>query len=578
MTEDDEGEHDIAGLAAAMRSGEIDRYLKSARRQLDDDAWAGFADAAVAAHRRGGKVDLVTILKGDSARRVGYATQQLVDRAVPAVVADVDDVLALTADASARNGGEPPYWILSALSRWCEVSSANAAAALDAVRAGRAAAGIMHSVVAAGMKVDRARFLPIAIAMLEGSEATEQDIAANLLGRIEDLAPNDLARSVSALEGALARASGERVAAPLRALLAIAIRDVAAASIGVAALDEVRGRADGHVREAVATEMMFGASKAEAALTRSALALLHDAGADETATIEAIDQILSQHLSGPLAPDAASLADRLLSGEAATMKRLDSYEYHLLADTTGALTAAVTRWLLADSIPLYNAVRDVCQAVHGEEPLTFALDLSGAGLSPERAVRIARRSCGVLLLWPEAAASIIAGMMQTGPAEAIPALAATLWDPLLVSYWTGPRRYLEDVLPGMSPPAADAVTDAIAKLDRYAANVEKARNLAELRPSQQHRHIAALRRHQEQLAIEKAARDGSTLASLFPMSIMMFGDSAIYDVVTEPGKSIRKEAKMGVHEYSHELPRLDVIDPFGTWYQRARMIKDGDLG
>ena len=55
----------------------------------------------------------------------------------------------------------------------------------------------------------------------------------------------------------------------------------------------------------------------------------------------------------------------------------------------------------------------------------------------------------------------------------------------------------------------------------------------------------------------------------------MFGDSAVFDVITEPGKSIRQESRMGVHEYSHELPRLDIIDPFGTWYQRARMVRDG---
>ena len=157
----------------------------------------------------------------------------------------------------------------------------------------------------------------------------------------------------------------------------------------------------------------------------------------------------------------------------------------------------------------------------------------------------------------------------------IPALAATLWDPLLISYWTGPRKYLEAVLPDLPQPASEAVASVIAKLDRYSENVGKARDIPELHPSQHHRHIAAIKRHEEHLAIEKAAREGSIFAAIGSTSIIMFGDSAVFDVITEPGKSIRQESRMGVHEYSHELPRLDIIDPFGTWYQRARMVRDG---
>lgn len=565
----------LVGLAYAIRSGGTDEHLKSLRQNLDEDGWNRFADAAVAAHERGGEIDLVNLLKGGQGTRVGFATQQLVERAVPTCTPGLEDLLTLLSDAVVREDGKTPYWMLSGVSRWCEISADNAQAALEAVRDGRAPTDLTHSAVAAGLKIDRSKFMPIAVAMLGGTNTIEQDVAGTLLGRIEDFSAVDQTTAVAALETALRTADGELVSVPLRSLLAIAIRDPAATPIGLAALDEVRPRSDRHVREAIAMELMFGAAKADPALTRSALSLLHDTGADEIATVESIDHFLSGNVAGPLTDDVATLADNLIGNGATTMKRLNSYEHHLLADGTGALTRSVTRWLLADSLPLYEAVRDVCQSVH-DKPLTFDLDFSSAGLTPERAVRIARRACGVLLISPEAAASIIASMMRTGPAEAIPALAATLWDPLLISYWEGPRAYLEAVLPSLPQLAADAVKEVLAKLDRYSADVEKARDLPELRPSQQHRHLAAIKRHQEQLAIEKIARERSVFASLFPSSIMMFGDSAIYDVVTEPGKSIRQETKLGTHEYSHELPRLDVIDPFGTWYQRAHMIKDGD--
>lgn len=140
MEDHDDVTYDSSGLARAMRSGETDAYLKAVRQKLDDPAWTEFTDDAIAAHRRGGEIDLVNLLKGDPSTRVGYATQQILERTVPACTTDLDDVLVLTADATARGGEGVPYWMLSALSRWCELSPANASAAMDAVRDGRAPA------------------------------------------------------------------------------------------------------------------------------------------------------------------------------------------------------------------------------------------------------------------------------------------------------------------------------------------------------------------------------------------------------------------------------------------------------
>ncbi|HYD12879.1 MAG TPA: hypothetical protein VEC11_08530 [Allosphingosinicella sp.] len=562
----------VTSLAAAIAAGAADAYLKTMLHTLDHDGWTAFADASVAAHRRG-DIDLTALLDGPTDRRIGHATQRLVGHALPASGMSLADVLRLDAAAAARTQGEGiPYWLSAAFGEWCRTSPDNVVAAFDALKSGEAAPRLAQPAVAAALAVDRARFLPTVLAMLDGSDEAGQDAAANVLGRIEDLAPADLDATVAALEAALSRARGDRVVAPLRALLAIAMRGQGA--VGARALGEAATRADAHVREAVAMEMMFGAAKAPPEVTRPALALLAGTGADEIATIEGIDHILAENLSGPLAADFAGLTDRLLVGGVASMKRLDSYQHRLLEAGAGAVGLAVTRWLLGDELRLYAAVSDICLSVHGD-PLTFELDFSGSGLTAERAVRIARRSCGVLLISPEAAASIIVSLMRSGPADAIPALAEILWDPLLISYWIGPRKYLEDVLPGLPPAAAEAVTGVIARLERYSAAVEAARDMPELRPSQHHRHLVAIKRREEQIAIEKAAREGSVLASLFPMSVMLFGDSAIYDVVTEPGKTIRQETPLGVHEYSHELPRLDVIDPFGTWYQRATMMSDG---
>ena len=33
---------------------------------------------------------------------------------------------------------------------------------------------------------------------------------------------------------------------------------------------------------------------------------------------------------------------------------------------------------------------------------------------------------------------------------------------------------------------------------------------------------------------------------------------------------------MQTHEFAHEIPRLEVIDPFGFWYQRERLLRGED--
>lgn len=574
MTEHTTNGFDSASLAAAMHDGEADEYLNQAMRALDDTAWAAFADDAGAAHRRG-DLDLTSVLAGEPGRQVGYATQQFVEKAAPASGMGLDGLLALAkAGALREKDGETPYWMKSAIGQWGELDQENPGRLLEAIRDGRASVDLIQVAIATGIKVDRPAFLPIVIGMLKGPDAAESDVAANVLGQTSDLSPADLATASDALQATLRATQGARVGAALRALLDIAARDTSPVAIGLAALAEVSARADRHVRAAITNSMMFGAKKADPALARPALALLHETEADETGTIEGIDFILSENLSDPLAADVAALADRLLGGETVTMKRLDSYEHQLLTDTGGALVQTVTRWLLTDQMPLYTAVRDLCLAVYGN-PMTFDLDFSSAALAPQRAVRIARRSCAILLLSPETAASVIVSLMRTGPPQAIPALGAILWNPLLISYWTGPRKYLEAVLEDLPVAAADAVRDAIARLDRYSADIEKARDLPELRPSPHHRHLAAIKRHRDQLAIQKAAQEASVFGSIFPTSIMLFGDSTVYDMVVEPGKTVRQESLLGVHEHSHELPRLDVIDPFGTWYRRARMISDG---
>jgi hypothetical protein len=339
------------------------------------------------------------------------------------------------------------------------------------------------------------------------------------------------------------------------------------------ALDRVARRSDAHVRQAVATEMMFDIAKADDVLAAAALALLRDTGQSELGTIDAIDHILSHDLKGRLAEEQRALLDTLLARRAATMTQLDSTARDLLTGNPADYSATLVRWLASNNLAHVVAVRDLCTGF-GEDAPRFDLDFTG--LPRDAAERVAKRCCALLMVFPETVASILASLMRTGPADAIPLIEQLLFDPLLISYWSGPRAYLKSILSGAPAAMAEAIGRTIERLDRYIAAVDAVRDLPELRPSQHRGFLVETKRREESIAINKAAQRQSVFAEIFPTSILLYGDAANFDMHVEPGKVVREETRMQTHEFSHELPRLDVIDPFGFWFQRERLLRGED--
>jgi hypothetical protein len=560
-------------LIAAVQGGTLESFLKAAHLELDESRWAALVEEAVDAHRAG-VIDLVAAVSVIPEGRPNYGTQRFLEHALPALAIEFDAMTGLIAGLAARAPGEGiSHFLSKGFAGWCEAEPTRPFAALTAVRAGEAPVALLWVILVAGLRVDRERFLPAVVEMLASGSPDEQAVSAGVLGRFELFTREELAQAVASLEAALQAATGERVVGPLRALLAIALRSPGNAKIGMRALNEISPRSDAHVREAVATEMMFDIAKADDELAAAALSLLHDTGQGEFAAIEAIDHILSHDLKKRLEKEKRGLLDTLLARSAATMSQLGSTARALLTGDPVDYSATIVRWLGSDSLAHVVAVRDLCTGF-GEDAPRFDLDFTG--LSRALAERIAKRCCALLMLFPETVASILSSLLRTGPGDAVPLIEQLLFDPLLISYWSGPRTYLESVLPGAPAPMAEAIGRAIERLDRYIAAVEAARDLAELRPSQHRRFLVETKRREERIAISKAAQRQSVFADIFPTSILLYGDAAIFDVHLEPGKVVREEARMQTHEFAHEIPRLEVIDPFGSWYQRERLLRGED--
>ncbi|KQN04377.1 hypothetical protein ASE85_04830 [Sphingobium sp. Leaf26] len=564
---------DASGLRAAAREGDLEPFLKRAQQSLDDQEWAELVAETVGAHRAG-EIDFIAALTAENDERTNYATQRFLELGLPQLDVTLVQILDLLTALSHRDSRQGiPYYLVEGFGGWCEAAPARPLAAIAAIRSGEAPIELLRATLLAGLRVDRVHFLPFALRLLHDGNAEEYTVAASLLGLFEAFTGAELDQAVTGLEQALQAGNGPSLAPTLRALLAIALRVPERESTGLAALDAVADRADAGLREAIATELMFARDKLSPALGRAALPLLRDTQPNETSAIDAIDHMLSQHLHGPLAPEMTALLDHLLAERVTKIKALDSTRYAIYQDADSLLTATVARWLVSERLAHTRAVKAMCRNVAGD-PLEFTLDFSGYGLNAIEAERIGRRCCALLMVYPETLASILASLLRTGPSEAGHAIEQLIVNPLLITYWIGPRRTLERLLPTADTALAAALTRIFAAHDDYKTGIEAVRRLPELQPSSHHRFLVATMKREEQQKIAKAAHRESILGSLMSTSILLYGDSAIYEMHVEPGKTVRQETPLVSRRYSHELPRLDVIDPLGSWYQRTVLLRD----
>ena len=558
-------------LLASLDDGSLQAFLKAAQAALDEEAWASLASMALEAHQSG-RTDLVAALGRDETSPINHPTQRFIGLVLPEFDLPVEQMAGLITTLSSRSRGKGiPHNLHTGFSAWLERDAARPAAALAALETGRAPADLLNSILFTGLRLDAGTFLPKTIGLLRDGTTDQRETAAGLLGRFDKFTPSQQTEAVEHLERALSSAVGADVTALLRALLAAAVRSTNDPDIGLRALSLVAGRADAHVREAVSLEMMFDIEKVSDALAIAALAPLHDVETAESATINAIDHILSHKIPGRLETEKAQLLDAILARRIVTMSDLQSTGNALLTGDRDSRDATIRRWLTSEKLSHFVAVRDIC-GHYTERAATFDLDFSG--LSRKQAERVARRSCVVLVLHPETVASILASLMRTGPADAVPRIEALLFDPLLVSYWNGPRAYLESILPDAPAAMAASIQRVLARHDQYKEAIEATQTLRELRPSQHQRFLVELQRREQSRAIDKSARSQSFIANLFPTSVLLYGDSAIYDMHLSDDQVVRQETPMQTHEFSQEIPRLEVIDPFGSWFQRERLLDE----
>lgn len=194
-----------------------------------------------------------------------------------------------------------------------------------------------------------------------------------------------------------------------------------------------------------------------------------------------------------------------------------------------------------------------------------ALPLLPQDLPPEAVdqVFLARKCIGFLWLHEITAASILLSLVEHGHSDAVSEIENLLWNPLLLSYSSELRPYVEQQASSTSPAVAKAAQDLIARHAEYIEGLEKAQKITELEPSNEARRAVAIKDHQRNTDIQKQARKMSIFGDLFHTATMLYGRKSFTMITGADGQKVPSIAPLSEHSYSFEVPRLSVVDPVG---------------
>ena len=219
------------------------------------------------------------------------------------------------------------------------------------------------------------------------------------------------------------------------------------------------------------------------------------------------------------------------------------------------------RWLNSGNFSLCSFLAEMVSG--GDKGAALAISPQDLPTEAVDQVFLARKCIGFLWLHEITAASMLLSLVEHGHPNAAPEIEALLWEPLLLSYSSELRPYLEQQTTHASPTVAKAAQDLIARHAAYIGGLEQAKDLSELEPSNEARRAAAMKDHQRNTDIQKQARKMSVFGDMIHTATMLYGRKSFSLVTGADGQKFPNITPLGEHSYSFEFPRLSVVDPVG---------------
>ena len=556
-----------SALSNAAADGKLEKLFRDALLALDDDA-SGLFKTSVADAHRAGVIDLSATAK-DTTGPVDHFAGMIYAAAVLALELKTTTVIGMANAFAGRSmDGSVPYFMFDAVAGWAARDVRRVEGMLQAMSYGDAPASLRIATLQAGLQAERAKYLSLVATMLATGDAAEAGAAGFVLGTVSTADDTERSLISDAISTALSAGDPERQAIAFEAALTIGLREGGNPTEAEAALDAVADLGDSRLRRIAANRMFVTGDVIPDGLERRLLALLGQVQKGEADTIEAINMAIAQRLGGVLGEPYRALLKDILKSGFGDIAAMDDSAHQILTANDGSLETLVEEWIADGADGLIDAVRDISALpVFGKE-MTFELDFSRFNLTAERTLALARKVVSSLMIQPETATSIVLDLMRTGHSDAGDGLEALLFNPVLISYWEGPKAYLERASPSQPAHVQERIAQLVSALDAYEGAVRSTGVVPELGPTARQGFLRQLYRAEEQRKAREAIPRRSGIMDFIPATRVLHGDSVVSEVFTGDGPPQRQEFRMGTVSHSIPLARLDAIDPVGFCYQR----------
>ena len=580
MTDTDPPENDPAAFierlaqASATEHSALKPILRQARIDLSEAGWQDMV-AGFAARIEDARSALLSPLTGSSEDKPNHTVESFFGEVLGALGLPLEPMIGLVAAALDERRDGNSWTVLSGFEQWCKAAQGRPRASVERIAGGDGPAALLAPALRAGFADDEDWHRARALDLLEREDSEAAAIAGDVLAGDAQCPEHTVDRVLAAALARLPELHARDHTRLFDAVIGLALR------ARPARMPDVLACADGQgidtCRRAAAHHLAIARGRPDERAARALLEFVTQGEAIEPLAMDLLDDALRRWLpdeepAGPFFDTLVALIGRSDVGN----DQLDSCMHALLRMPTDKRDRVFGRILVQAGLAGADAVASLAHRQISKQ-LEPVIDFAPYDLDAADAEAIIRRVTGLVSLAPRTAIAILLSMLRTGPAGVREEAEALIFDPLLISFWEDGRAYLASRIDAEEPDVKARVEGLVARLDDYITAVRGVGFIDELYPSQSNRYLAALKRANDNRAINKQAAEGSIWGEIFPMRLILNGDSAVFRVFDGDGIGKRAEQEMQAQEFSQPLPRLDAIDPFGFWYRRRLMINGRNL-
>lgn len=555
--------------ASASAHGTLAAILREARRTLPDGEFETLAHAFAEDISEPNSPSLTPLMRWTE-EEFEYSVDTFFGNVLADLPFEPAAIVALVASAIDTRPSAEQWTILGALERWCAARPGRARSCTELVIADARPPSLLSPLLRAGMVQDPEWHFTTALELLATGDPDCASQAGLVLTGDTELQREKVGPVLDAATVRLADLGGDNHARLFDGAIGLALRsrpDRVPALLGLVKVDEA-----GACRRFAARHLAIGKTYPDRQAAGAILDFLMAAEPIEPMVVDTIDNALHRRLPAeePPGPFGDALLE-LVVQKGVGLDRLDSCTDAILKGDPARRDQFFGRLIVEGGA---NGVAALARLAHRQldRELEPEIDFASFALDPEGALVLMRRVVGFVTLAPKTAIAILLSMLRTGPAEAEEEVAHLIFDPILISFWEEGRAFLEARLDKERPPLKERIEGLIGALNGYTTTIRETGFIDELFPPESDRFLAALKRAADSREISRQASEASIFASIIPTSLILNGDSTVFRVFGGDGESKRAEQPMQSVGYSHPLPQLDAIDPFGFWYRRRLLI------